>query len=729
MTESKFSVHHLGGAPIKLWDSAAPFEAQAMEQLRKTSMLPFIHSHVAGMPDVHLGIGATVGSVVPTKGAIIPAAVGVDIGCVDCDTEYLSPSGWQKISEYVEGDVLCYNPETKTAYFVHPYKHVVRESKGFYRLKTKYGVNQKISSDHKMLVYVGGRQDLYEKYRTPTAEEFSTKHKSLVAGCTHRIKTAPEFCSLFSRVDLTLEQIRVVVMTSADCLLTPRRAILRVKKKRKFERAKQLLSSAGVEILKEEFRDDIFQIDFSPVSEVKSLTQFYGASREQLSVIIDEILHWDGNLKDKVFFTAVEKEADFVHWALTICGFRGVLRKDARQTEVGGKIRKWIDYRVYRNENTLVGVNGYPKTPIEFVESTDGKEYCFGVETGFFIIRRGGVTAITGNCGMVAQRTSLTANDMPSDLKPLYAEIARAVPHGRTNNGGEGDRGSWSRSGTPASVANTWRTKLEPRFKKILAKYPRIGDHNAATHLGSLGGGNHFVEVCLDEEDQVWAMLHSGSRGVGNRIGQQFIRAAKEDVEKSHQQSRLPDPDLAFLTENTQLFDDYVEAMLWAQDYAMLNRQLMMDRMLEAMRKVLPVSFTLDKVAINSHHNYASREHHFGEDIWVTRKGAVNAARGQLGIIPGSMGTGSFIVEGLGNAESFCSCSHGAGRRLSRGKAKAEITMEQHAEAMQGIEARLDKDVLDESPAAYKPIESVMAAQTDLVRPVHRLRQILNIKG
>jgi tRNA-splicing ligase RtcB len=332
-------------------------------------------------------------------------------------------------------------------------------------------------------------------------------------------------------------------------------------------------------------------------------------------------------------------------------------------------------------------------------------------------------------CGMVAQRTSLTADDMPSDLKPLYERICRAVPHGRTANGGENDRGNWSRSGIPASIRTAWDTKLDKRFESILAKYPKIGSHNAMTHLGSLGGGNHFVEVCLDEEDRVWVMLHSGSRGVGNRIGQLFIREAKEDMARSHQQTHLEDGDLSFLTENTKLFDDYIEAMLWAQDFAYTSRELMLARVLQAMRDVLPVSFQTDKSAVNCHHNYACKEHHFGEDVWVTRKGAVNAERGKLGIIPGSMGTGSYIVEGLGNTNSFNSCSHGAGRRMSRTRAKREISMDQHAQAMQGIVGRTDKDVIDESPAAYKSIETVMQAQTDLVKPKHKLRQIINVKG
>lgn len=326
-------------------------------------------------------------------------------------------------------------------------------------------------------------------------------------------------------------------------------------------------------------------------------------------------------------------------------------------------------------------------------------------------------------CGIGSIRTSLTANDLPDSLGHIRAEIERAIPHGRTNNGGEGDRGKWGT--VPNSVASAWRT-LEPRFDKIIDKHPKIGTHNTANMLCSLGTGNHFEEVCLDEEDRVWIMLHSGSRGVGNRIGTYFINKAKEEMQRYH--IGLADKDLSYLVEGTDIFDDYVEAMLWAQDYALLSRRLMLERMLAALRIHLP-PFTTDKVAIECHHNYCTREQHGNQSLWITRKGAVNAEKGRLGIIPGSMGTGSFIVEGLGNKDSFNSCSHGAGRVMSRTKAKKLITLEDHIKATEGIECRKDADVIDESPAAYKDLAAVMEAQKDLVRIKYRLRQIVNVKG
>ena len=353
-----------------------------------------------------------------------------------------------------------------------------------------------------------------------------------------------------------------------------------------------------------------------------------------------------------------------------------------------------------------------------------------GATIGSVIATKGAIVpAAVGvdiGCGMMAARTSLNARDLPDDLHPIRTEIEAAVPHGRTDNGGPNDRGAWGSA--PAAHAAAFKAELAEGYKRIVAKHPKVQHHAVERHMGSLGTGNHFIEICLDEEDAVWAMLHSGSRGVGNRIGTYFIAAAKREMEKWHIGEHLPDQDLAYLVENTELFDDYVEAVGWAQHYALTNRRLMMAATLRALGKhVRP--FTSDEMVVECHHNYVEREHHFGAEVLVTRKGAVRARRGDLGIIPGSMGTGSFIVEGLGNPHSFQSCSHGAGRRMSRNQAKKMISQAEHKAAMAGIEARTDAGVIDESPAAYKDIGKVMEAQTDLVTIRHRLRQVVNVKG
>jgi tRNA-splicing ligase RtcB len=327
-------------------------------------------------------------------------------------------------------------------------------------------------------------------------------------------------------------------------------------------------------------------------------------------------------------------------------------------------------------------------------------------------------------CGMVAMQTDLSASQLPDSLKDLRFAIEKAVPHGRTANGGKGDRGAWH--DLPAPTARAWKSSLLADYETILDKHPKIRGGNDVNHLGTLGTGNHFVEVCLDTTDHVWFMLHSGSRGVGNRIGSYFIELAKRDMK--HHLANLPDKDLAYLREGTAHFDDYVAAVTWAQRYAMTNRTLMMDAVIAAARELLP-PFALGEYAVNCHHNYVQKERHFGHDVFVTRKGAVRAGVGDLGIIPGSMGARSFIVSGKGNPESFSSCSHGAGRSMSRGEAKRRFSVADHEKATLGIECRKDEDVIDETPMAYKDIDKVMAAQADLVEIVHELRQVVCVKG
>lgn len=325
-------------------------------------------------------------------------------------------------------------------------------------------------------------------------------------------------------------------------------------------------------------------------------------------------------------------------------------------------------------------------------------------------------------CGMIAARTSLHARDLPDNLHGLRNAIEHAVPHGKTF--GKRDQGAWA--DVPAKADKAWG-QLAGRFKAITDKYPRLEKTNNRHHLGTLGGGNHFIEVCLDEADRVWFMLHSGSRGVGNAIGNLFIELAQADM-RQHL-ANLPDKDLAYFEEGSRHFADYVEAVEWAQDYARQNRELMMLAVVGAARKALGKPFEASLEAVNCHHNYVQREQHFGREVLVTRKGAVSAQKGQLGIIPGSMGARSFIVRGLGNEEAFCSCSHGAGRLMSRTKARSRFTVEDQRRATAHVECRKDKEVIDEIPMAYKDIDAVMRAQQELVEVVHTLRQVVCVKG
>jgi tRNA-splicing ligase RtcB (3'-phosphate/5'-hydroxy nucleic acid ligase) len=315
-------------------------------------------------------------------------------------------------------------------------------------------------------------------------------------------------------------------------------------------------------------------------------------------------------------------------------------------------------------------------------------------------------------CGMNALRLSLRADRLPDSLSKVRAAIEHVVPVGMDGHAS----GAWCEDGLKL---------VAPGLQPILEKHPKLNARWQG-QLGSLGGGNHFIELCLDEAQQVWIMLHSGSRGIGNRIGTHFIELAKREMERW--QIQLPDQNLAYLPEGSRWFDDYVEAVDWAQDYAMENRRQMMRLIIEALRGQLPPFEATDE-AINCHHNYVAREHHFGKNVYLTRKGAIRAREGDLGIIPGSMGAKSYIVRGLGNPMSFCSCSHGAGRRMSRSEASRRFTRKDLEEQTKGIECRKDKGVIDEIPAAYKDIDEVMANQSDLVEIVHTLKQVLTVKG
>lgn len=336
--------------------------------------------------------------------------------------------------------------------------------------------------------------------------------------------------------------------------------------------------------------------------------------------------------------------------------------------------------------------------------------------------RRAIIPAAVGvdiGCGMNAVRLSLDARDLPDSMRRVRATIEAAVPVG------------FELHGAAAADRRTLR-ELEPGLQRLYDSHPELEKRLKKPHetwvlqLGTLGGGNHFIELCLDEAGRVWVMLHSGSRGIGNAIGTYFIELARRDLERHTRQ--LPHRDLAYFEEGAEHFRDYVAAVHWAQDYAWRNRQEMMRLVLEALRAQLPPFVVADE-AINCHHNYVAAEEHFGERVYVTRKGAIRAGLGELGIIPGSMGTKSYIVRGKGNADSFSSCAHGAGRRMSRGQARKRYRRADLEEQTAGVECRKDSGVLDEIPAAYKDIDEVMANQADLVEVVHTLKQIVCVKG
>jgi tRNA-splicing ligase RtcB (3'-phosphate/5'-hydroxy nucleic acid ligase) len=352
-------------------------------------------------------------------------------------------------------------------------------------------------------------------------------------------------------------------------------------------------------------------------------------------------------------------------------------------------------------------------------------------------------------CGMLAVKTTLVEEDLPTNLTALRIAIEEAVPHGRTHNGDpHNDAGSWCND-IPSNVAKVWKASLEQEFQRLCVKRPALVTSNHINHLGTLGTGNHFIEICVEEHSggaaavkerqggrSIWLMLHSGSRGVGGRIGSMFITVAKQDM--GALVSNLPDTDLSYLTEGTAHFEEYMRAVHWAQNFARLNRELMMENLIQSIRasRLLKTPLLTTSMAVNCHHNYVEKytlpsfhEGSVGESVWLTRKGATSARKGELAVIPGSMGTRSYIVQGKGNEASYQSCSHGAGRRFSRGESKRRFTVADHELSTAGVECRKDESVLDETPAAYKPIDAVIDAQSDLVSVVCTLKQILCVKG
>lgn len=322
-------------------------------------------------------------------------------------------------------------------------------------------------------------------------------------------------------------------------------------------------------------------------------------------------------------------------------------------------------------------------------------------------------------CGMIAARLSLTADQLDEvALRKVFDQISRDVPVGRAQHHGKHIRID---AAQPFEAGLERLTKRHPALLKTFGKFS-----NWIAQMGTLGSGNHFIEICIDETNGVWVMLHSGSRGIGNAIGSYFIERAKEDMLRL--QANLPDANLAYFSEGTPHFTDYVEAVDWAQRYAAANREEMLAIVVAALRRHLPL-FVVTTEAVNCHHNYVAHEHHFGADVWVTRKGAIRAGRGELGIVPGSMGTRSCIVRGLGNPESFESSAHGAGRRMSRTQARQQFAAEDMVKQTQGVICRKDKDVVDEIPGAYKDIDRVMANRSDLTEILHTLKQVVCVKG
>ena len=712
--------------PVKVW--TPDLEAAARRQLENVAALPIVHGHIAAMPDVHAGIGATVGSVIPTKSAIVPAAVGVDIGCFTGDTEVVladsKPHRLDSLARqgkefwvYSCDDTGRIRGATATA-------RLTRRDATLVEVELDNGARIRCTPDHKFMLRDGS-------YRA-------------AADLSPQTSLMP----FYSRLDHE-GYFRIQQPNSG-----------------KFQKAHWLMARSGVlgEIPQFDGQRTVIHHDNFKGSDNTPSNLWFMGDRDHATLhrlIVDRNTHWQSKEFEDARLRAIgakaktpEGRAEYAkrgtanilrymkerpdHFRASVSGNgqRGkasLIRYNtseqgrAKSREVSGRvrvcpecgleIRGYAGYFVHRKakHGVLANHKVVAVRPLAIREDV----YCLTVpEYGNFALAAG---VFVHNCGMNAIQLSLNASDLPESLSSIRRAIEAAVPVGFDMHRDEA-------GGSRRAAAQAMKKGLADIVKRepSLAAKQRDFDKTWVRQLGTLGSGNHFVEMCLDESQGVWIMLHSGSRGIGNAIGRHFIERARREMERSN--VHLPDRDLAWLTEGTPAFELYLEAVGWAQEYAMENRREMMHAVLEAIRPHLP-PFKIIGEAVNCHHNYVTREKHFGQDLYVTRKGAIHAAKGELGVIPGSMGAQSFIIRGKGNPESLCSCAHGAGRRMSRTEAKRRFTEADVARQTEGIECRKDAGVVDEIPGAYKDVQEVMRNQSDLVEVVHTLKQVLCVKG
>lgn len=716
-----------GKVPIKIYTEDV--ESEALDQLINVANLPFIHSHVAVMPDVHAGIGATIGSVIPTKGAIIPAAVGVDIGCFVGDTKVPLLDGKQvslqelaeqggehwiyaigedhkivgakataKLTRYNAALVKVVLDNDEEIICTPDHQFMLRDGNWceakdlkpkvslmpFYSRTDKDGyrtVRHPATGTEQRVHWVLARSGILGKIPSFEGQRTVIHHKDFQEDNNHPANLEFMGDRDHSHYHRSLVE-RNTYWQSAEF---EAKRVVALANKAKTEEGHAYYAERGTRNIKRYMEEN-----------PEHFKQAVAGNGQRGKA---SLLKYNQSAKGRAKSREVANRLSQIERTCSICSekFQGHLRLSAHNRKVHGFNHK-----------------------VKSVELLDYKAdvYCLTVpEYGNFALSAG---VFVHNCGINALRISLTANELPDNLRKVRSAIEEAIPVGFEMH-----------KHTPQAQHSTLKA-LDSGIERIMDKHPAIGKMLKNPHqtwsqqLGTLGSGNHFIEICLDENQSVWVMLHSGSRGIGNTIGRYFIELAKKDMEIHIK--NLPHRDLAYFNEGTQYFDDYVEAVHWAQEYAMANRREMMRLILDALRKQLP-HFEITKESTNCHHNYVAIEEHFGEKVFLTRKGAIRAGEGELGIVPGSMGARSYIVRGKGNAESFCSSAHGAGRRMSRTAAKKRFSHRDVEDQTQGVECRKDKHIVDEIPSAYKDIDEVMENQKDLVDIVHTLKQVVCVKG
>lgn len=711
-----------GSSPIKLWTE--DIEPGALEQLKNIARLPFIHPHgIAAMPDVHYGIGATVGSVIPAIKAIIPAAVGVDIGCFTGDTKVVVADG-----KNYRIDCLAKIKKPFAVYSCRANGEVV----------AAYATAKKTRKNSSLVKVI---LDNEQEIRCTPDHQFQLRDGTYRAASL--LSEGDSLMPFYSKID--------------------DEGYVHVKRNDRagWKRAHWIVADSGLlgEVPKiKGQRTIIHHEDFCGSNNAPSNLEFMGHKDHSRfhRGIKSRNKHWQSKEFEANRKAAIRKYADSEHGRkeLSERGTRNILkhmnenRADWLKSVSGNGLRGksfLVNYNSSdkgRNKSSEVAkkllstkrecpdcgtfVDGHLKLfqhrrsehlhnhKVLSVKPLRAKAdvYCLTVPAYHNFALAAGV--FVHNCGMQAVQTSLNASDLPDSLATIRHSIERGVPLGA--------------GGKHKDPKQEESEPMVMRYEAIWRKNQKLpGDYRWMNQIGTLGSGNHFIELCLDESKRVWVMLHSGSRGIGNQIGRYFIEKAKRTMEKYF--ITLPDQDLAYFAEDTKEFEEYIEAVRWAQDYALANRDAMMAEVIRNLRHHIKQPFDISETAISCHHNYVEQENHFNKNVWITRKGAIRAREGDMGIIPGSMGQRSYIVRGLGSPSSYHSCSHGAGRAMGRKEARRRFTIEDLQNQTAGVECRKDDSVLDEIPGAYKDIDQVMANQRDLVEVVHTLKQVLCVKG
>lgn len=688
------------------------------------------NSKICIMPDCHAGTGCVIGTTITITDKIVPGLVGVDIGCLDKDTEILTPAGWIPINQYCGQKILVYDKTTDTAFYDKPYAYIKAPCDKFYHFHSGKGLDQMLSAEHKMLIWHGYKNKGYMQEIKLAKDVFGEHNKNIKSN--RAIKTTFDFKN--TGLDISDELIRIWVMVSADGCIRKRHNThnqieLHFRKHKKIKRAQQLLNAADIKYSIYNAADNTVYINFNvPTMIEKSLIQFYNASKSQLATLIDEIYYWDGsidkNRNHKNFSTTDKTNADVVQFALNANGIRAGIQVCAYKDKPNWN----SSYIVYQTQNEYVG---FPARKFEEKPSVDNLKYCFATSTGFFIIRRSNNISITGNCGMLAVKLKETEIDLPE----LDRIIHKYVPAG----------------GCVHNNPRTLKTKIDVE-ELACYKEANIREMLAYCSIGTLGGGNHFVELDRDSNGNLWLVIHTGSRHLGlevanfyqnkayelltekhnggtyksklnTMIAQMKTESKQKEIEsaitkfKQNYKDELPSipKDLAYL--EGEYFEKYLHDMKLCQQYAHDNRAEIASTIIQLM--------SLHEVErFETIHNYIDL------DNMILRKGAVSAQKDEKLIIPMNMRDGSLLCVGKGNPDWNCSAPHGAGRLMSRSKAKEVVSMSEFAESMNGIyTTSVNQSTIDESPMAYKPMDSIVENIADTVDICDIIKPIYNFKA